>query len=610
MKMSTCNLHGTNTRAGITGRVENISLRQFIASSVLKYQNTHPEIWLESGSLIFGPLDAEAAMALPNPDFHVLQDRFLRIHDKKTKRLWFLWSVNELKTQPTVVGKCGCHGGCAFFGRNRNGVGFFSHRKTKEATSKAVLQVSPQGQDPGFGQSLLVTDKLVFDVLPNNGELSPAKNFSFTRGYMSDVLTPESPGTNITVIEDRSLSHNSSTLTVSKAEQDASLTETKDHVDSSSVRADFSDKTVSPGSESLPQDSLTSPVSETRSLVSRRSSMEEGLAKQMPSISSSPLLEGRRKVSMDLGDVHLARTSKSNVSLPSSSKSLRQEKTFSVVSLESERYYSAEEDNLENTTAVSGGSIDDSMLSTGSQDQTLRSAETDMFNETVVPGTVRRPVTERQDSESTTGSSSSFESAATDQSDSSDDLDEMDSPEFMENISMVDLHGQVNKPITQSPILMSCYSGHLTQYECKDWSSPQPIQGSGEMKHDQSAYSLSSACHSLQYIHSPACLPHFKRLRQGFSPGLMTAKEKLVSNVHDQGTAVDGKNSQGKILHICRNWYSFVLINFKVLIKLIFLGDTVEETLLENASITTGVVKLHGSMDITLTPLFLESFQR
>lgn len=583
VKMSTCNLHGTNTRAGITGRVENISLRQFIASSVLKYQNTHPEIWLESGSLIFGPLDAEAAMALPNPDFHVLQDRFLRIHDKKTKRLWFLWSVNELKTQPTVVGKCGCHGGCAFFGRNRNGVGFFSHRKTKEASSKAVLQVSPQGQDPGFGQSLLVTDKLVFDVLPNNGELSPAKNFSFTRGYMSDVLTPESPGTNITVIEDRSLSHNSSTLTVSKAEQDASLTETKDHVDSSSVRADFSDKTVSPGSESLPQDSLTSPVSETRSLVSRLNSMEEGLAKQMPSISSSPLLEGRRKVSMDLGDVHLARTSKSNVSLPSSSKSLRQEKTFSVVSLESERYYSAEEDNLENTTAVSGGSIDDSMLSTGSQDQTLRSAETDMFNETVVPGTVRRPVTERQDSESTTGSSSSFESAATDHSDSSDDLDEMDSPEFMENISMVDLHGQVNKPITQSPILMSCYSGHLTQYECKDWSSPQPIQGSGEMKHDQSAYSLSSACHSLQYIHSPACLPHFKRLRQGFSPGLMTAKEKIVSNVHDQGTAVDGKNSQ---------------------------GDTVEETLLENASITTGVVKLHGSMDITLTPLFLESFQR
>lgn len=561
MKMSTCNLHGTNTRAGITGRVENISLRQFIASSVLKSQNTHPEIWLESGSLIFGPLDAEAAMALPNPDFHVLQDRFLRIHDKKSKRLWFLWSLNELKTQPTVVGKCGCHGGCAFFGRNRNGVGFFSHRKTNEATSKAVLQVSPQGQDPGFGQSLLVTDKLVFDVLPNNGELSPAKNFSFTRGYMSDVLTPESPGTNITVIEDRSLSHNSSTLTVSKVEQDASLTETKDHVDSGSVRADFSDKTVSPGSESLPQDSLTSPVSETRSLVSRLSSMEEGLAKQMPSISSSPLLEGRRKVSMDLRDVHLARTSKSNVSLPSSSKSQRQEKTFSVVSLESERYYSAEEDNLENTTVVSGESIDDSMLSTGSQDQTLRLAETDVFNETVVPRSVRRPVTERQDSESTTGSSSSFESAATDQSDSSDDLDEMDSPEFLENISMVDLHGQVNKPITQSPILMSCYSGHLTQYECKDWSSPQPIQGSGEIKHDQSAYSLSSACHSLQYIHSPACLPHFKRLRQGFSPGLMTAKEKLAPNVHDQGTPADGKNSQGKQLHILinvqnRKWYA------------------------------------------------------
>ena len=504
-------------------------------------------MWLESGSLIFGPLDAEAAMALPNPDFHALQDKFLKIHDKKTKRLWFLWPVNDLKILPTVVGKCGCHGGCAFFGNNRNGVGFFSQRKSKEAASKAVLQISPQGQDPGFGQSLLVTDKLVFDVLPNNGELSPAKNFTFTRGYMSDMLTPESPGTNITVIEDPSLSHESSTQTVSKVEQDHSQTGVStDQVDTSPVRAEFSDKTVSPGSESLPQDSLTSPVSETHSLVSRLSSMEEGLAKQMPSISSSPLMEGRRKVSIDLGNAGLSRVSKSNASLQSA-KSLRQEKTFSAVSLESERYYSAEEDNVEITTVMSDGSLDYSMLSTGTQDQTLRSTEVDNLNETVIQRSRKRPRQERMGSASS-GSTSSFESAATEQSDSGEDSDELDSPELLENFSMVDLHSQVNKPITQSPILMNCYSGHLTQYECRDWSSPQPIQGSGELKHDQSACSLSSACQSLQYIHSPAFLPHFKRTRQGFSPALMASREKLAPG--DPRTPGYGKAAQGEGINI------------------------------------------------------------
>ncbi|XP_056013431.1 bridge-like lipid transfer protein family member 1 isoform X4 [Ostrea edulis] len=579
VKLSTCNLHGTNTRAGVTGRVEKISLRQFISSSVLKSEESHPELWLESGSLIFGPLDAEAAMALPNPDFHGLQDKFLKIHDKKTKRLWFLWPVNELKIQPTVVGKCGCHGGCVFFGNNRNGVGFFSHRRSKES-SRAVLQVSPQGQDPGFGQSLLFRDKLVFDVLPNNGQLSPGKNFTFTRGYMSDIVTPESPGTNITVLEDPSLSHNGSTHTVSKVDLDQPHIRdvgTKDQVDFASP--EFSDKTLSPESGSLHQDSLTSPVSETRSIVSRLSSMEEGLAKQMPSISSSPLMGVRRKVSVDFENVKLSGPSISNVSA-SSPKSWRQEKTYSIASLESERYYSAEEDSLQNTTAMSSGSFEYSILSSESQDQTIRSTETEPSFATVVRKSPRKPFEGRQASDSSTDSTVSYESAATDQS---EDFDDMDSPDFLENFSMVDLHGQVNKPITESPILMNCYSGHLTQYDCKDWSSLQPIQGPGEMKLDQSAYSLSSACQSLQYIHSPACLPHFRRIRQGFSTNSMTTREKTVPDVNERWTSVDGNIPQGKMM---------------------------EDTLLENASITTGVVKLHSSVDITLTPLFLESFKR
>ena len=39
----------------------------------------------------------------------------------------------------------------------------------------------------------------------------------------------------------------------------------------------------------------------------------------------------------------------------------------------------------------------------------------------------------------------------------------------------VDLHGQINQPITRSPLLMSCYISHMTQLNCTHWSSPPPL---------------------------------------------------------------------------------------------------------------------------------------
>lgn len=72
------------------------------------------------------------------------QDRFLRLHDAKTKRLWFLWHEEDMPTAPpaAVVGKCGCLGGCAFFGKNKNGLTFFKIKRHREGTSTvAVPQV-------------------------------------------------------------------------------------------------------------------------------------------------------------------------------------------------------------------------------------------------------------------------------------------------------------------------------------------------------------------------------------------------------------------------------------------------------------------------------------
>lgn len=58
----------------------------------------------------------------------ILFPSFLREHDMKYKRLWFLWSNPTTSANMAGVidiSRCGCIGGCAFFGSNRNGLKFF-----------------------------------------------------------------------------------------------------------------------------------------------------------------------------------------------------------------------------------------------------------------------------------------------------------------------------------------------------------------------------------------------------------------------------------------------------------------------------------------------------
>lgn len=79
------------------------------------------EPWLEVGSVSLGSVVIEAASALPIPEhqLHLVQHSFLKMHDEKSKRLWFLWMASVEHS------RCGCVGGCSFFGSNRNGLKFF-----------------------------------------------------------------------------------------------------------------------------------------------------------------------------------------------------------------------------------------------------------------------------------------------------------------------------------------------------------------------------------------------------------------------------------------------------------------------------------------------------
>ena len=56
-----------------------------------------------------------------------------------------------------ALGKCGCVGGCAFFGANANGIGFFKPAKKDidRRCNVAIPTLNDRIQNPGYGQSIL-----------------------------------------------------------------------------------------------------------------------------------------------------------------------------------------------------------------------------------------------------------------------------------------------------------------------------------------------------------------------------------------------------------------------------------------------------------------------
>ena len=134
-----------------------------IHSHKARDSESYHEPWLEVGCVAFGPVIIEAATALPIPEhcLHLVQNNYLKLHDERTKRLMFLWM-----TSPDI--KCGCLGGCLFFGSNRNGPKFFkpSPQDLHDNINIARYNIMPGNKEFGFGQSLIHDGHLVFHTPP------------------------------------------------------------------------------------------------------------------------------------------------------------------------------------------------------------------------------------------------------------------------------------------------------------------------------------------------------------------------------------------------------------------------------------------------------------
>lgn len=144
--------------------------------------------WLEVGAITLGPILFEASLSSTRKTFSLSQSSFLKTHDAITKRLWFLWQPEHVKTfnvPSKVVGKCGCLGGCYFFSKkDDNWNQFFFESSSSSSTSNMDVSCWPT---------------LLSRETPAKSRNADQKHyFHLNHGYMEDnVLRNRKKGTTL-----------------------------------------------------------------------------------------------------------------------------------------------------------------------------------------------------------------------------------------------------------------------------------------------------------------------------------------------------------------------------------------------------------------------------
>lgn len=243
-----CTLHSATTQRGISLLMPRVSAKQFVLSVPVTdpySDEKSPSVcWLEAGGVGLGPIIIDAALALPDPELLRAQREFIALHDRRTKRLSFLWGGAT---------QCGCLGGSVFFGSNRNGPHVF-HPDADDfinSINSAVLYICNDGVNFGFGESILRPGEPVFEV-----------DLLASPGMQSNLLAADHrQPVDVDVDADRTLTKDSASLVMRslRAEQRASplgeQIEDSSEASSPAKLMTVNEHDTSPGSVTTPVDS-------------------------------------------------------------------------------------------------------------------------------------------------------------------------------------------------------------------------------------------------------------------------------------------------------------------------------------------------------------------
>ncbi|GCC34930.1 hypothetical protein chiPu_0013407 [Chiloscyllium punctatum] len=618
IRIATCNLHNQAVGEGVSAVVQDVQLRQYIEQFENCKLGIQPTIlrrscWLEAGSVNFGLITADVALAADHPVKHEAQRQFLETHDYRTKRLWFLWSDDEIKTK-RVKNKCGCLSGCKFYAGMASGMDFFKLDEITPSTSSAFSNTSTE-TDMFYGQSLLHPNEWI--VIKDTSKIADGK----TNGTKRKEWDSRSLGTNsgkksqYQNLQVPLRSHSSTSSSEENSSSTAALPLLASERNSPSSNADDSiprmhipvsstntEETVGNGPTNVSGSTPVSPNNQDRTLVrsplKRQASVSSTRLGSTKSLSAA--IFGERQTAA-MGVQFTSEVSRSDENVLDSPRQRRSFGSFpftpssdsntfhqyrsvdsSISVAESEAYFSAAED-------FDPVSSDEGPGTYPGRKKRRRTQGIDSARNTIyrsVEGPLNSSVSgESQELKNfpmqTHASQASFVSALEGDEESADHIYTAEGEKAVDN-----------KQMSCQQIVMSCYLNYLTQLQVSNWSVKQPTN----------KRTSKSSLHRPLDLDTPTSEENSSSFDQLSVPMFKIIKQGLAANaLLDRGAQLMGSNSSTPYTPLERT-----------------IMESTDDTVTEQWSLdqpvsqtrTTAIVEVKGTVDIVLTPLVTEAFDR
>ncbi|XP_078396104.1 bridge-like lipid transfer protein family member 1 isoform X7 [Cetorhinus maximus] len=618
IRIATCNLHNQAVGEGVSAVIQDVQLRQYIEQFENCRLGIQPTVlrrscWLEAGSVNFGLITADVALAAGHPAKHEVQRQFLEIHDNRTKRLWFLWPDDDVKNK-RVKNKCGCLSGCKFFAGMASGLDFFKLDETTPSTSSAFSTIIAES-DMFYGQSLLHPNEWIItkDISKTaDGKANGTKRKEWDSRSLGTDSERKNQYHNLQVPLQ---SHSSTSSSEENSSSTAALPLLASEKNSPSSNADDSvlqmhipvlstntEETVGNDPTDVSGSTPVSPNNQDRTLVrsplKRQASVSSTRLGSTKSLSAAVFGE-RQPTTMGvqftsevsrsdenvLDSPHQRRSFGSFPFTPSAdSNTFHQYRSVdsSISVAESEAYFSAAED-------FDHVSSDEGPGTYPGRKKRRRTQAVDYSRNTIYRS-VEGPLNSSVSGDSQElknypiqahASQASFVSALEGDEESTDHLHTVEGEKAADS-----------KQLSSQQIVMSCYLNYLTQLQVSNWSVKQPTnkrtsKSSLHRPLDLDTPTSEESSSSFDQL----SVPMFKVIKQGLA----------ASALLDRGAQLMGSNSSTPYTPLEKTAM-----------------ENTDDTVTEQWSLdhpvsqtrTTAIVEVKGAVDIVLTPLVTEAFDR
>uniref|UniRef100_A0A096LYJ5 KIAA1109 n=1 Tax=Poecilia formosa TaxID=48698 RepID=A0A096LYJ5_POEFO len=533
-----------------------------------------------------------------------------------SSRLWFLWPDDASLRGKRSRNRCGCLGGCRFFGGTNMGLDFFRLEELTPSSSSAFSSSSAES-DMSYGQSLLQpTEWIVTKETPKvDGKMVGVK-----RDTHSPCLPPEVPerrSQQHLSLQVPQRSHSSASSSEENSSSSAALPLLAGERDSSSPSAEerrfpLSARTHADTLGDVPEASPLSPGSQDRASVRsplcsplrRQSSVHSGRLGSTKSLSAAVFADKPPAALTSGGGgggggvQFSSEVSRSDENVLDSPRQRRSYGSFpftpsadsstfhqyrsadsSMSVAESEAYFSATEDFEPISSADEGpGTYPGRKKKRRQQMQQPQQPPYRMesYSRSSIYHSVEGPLTYVLNGELIT-SQASFVSALAMEEESSVEAEKTAEP----------------GPVTRQPHVMACYQNYLAHYQVSNWSVKQPTN----------KRTSKSSLHRPLDLDTPTSEESSASFDQLAVPGFKVIKPGLsATSLLDRGLQLMGDNSSTPYTPLDKR----AMENTDE-------DTTTDDWLLEQPltqTRTTAIVEVKGAVNVVLTPLVAESLDR